>query len=102
MQYCPGRHQIVSALLNRIFKDIEPADFERRRLQAGHAAQVDVTCHHMPIWPHPSSEPLRDRAIAAPYLKTSPSRAKSKPLDVAAFHRVEQLRHQGKPLLFAA
>ena len=94
MEHCPGCHQVVSAVFNRVFQDIELADFEVWYNEANDVARVHIAGNDLTDGRNPASQPLRHRSMATSNLEAMPPRLKTKLLNMAAVQRVEQFRHQ--------
>jgi hypothetical protein len=102
MEHGADCHQVVNALFNRVFEDVELPDFEVWYSEVGDVAQVDVAGDDVTAGRHPAGQPLRRRSIATSNLEAAPPRLKTKSLNMAAVQRVEQLRHQSQSLLLTS
>jgi hypothetical protein len=98
MEHGPGCHQVVSAVFNRVFEDIELPDFEVGYNEASDVARVNVGGNDMTAGRNPVGQPLRHRTVATSNLEAAPPGLKTKLLNMAAVQRVEQFRHQSQPL----
>jgi hypothetical protein len=93
MEHSAGGRQVVSAFFDRVFEDVDLADFEVGHVEVSDATQVEVAGNDVTAGRDATGQPLRYRSNATPNLKAAPPWLKAELLNVPAVERVEQLRH---------
>ncbi len=94
-------HQIVMRWFDLALQNVELTNFQARRLQTRDATDLEIAGNNLAIGSDLSSHPLGYRAITTAHFQAAPSRLQPKPLEMASLQRIEEFRHQSKPLLLA-
>jgi hypothetical protein len=100
VQHGTGGHQIEVSRPDRAGKDVSATEFQPGYVRVGQG-EIQVHRQSPPTGEDPSGKPGRHGPVAAANLERSCTWSDARPLDVAAVHRIEQLRHECQPQALA-